>query len=63
MLGERFVSALMTPSIAGEGVPVRTSRREGSAALGANVGLSLTMTSVGSGSPTWGESLLQWMDP
>ena len=58
VLGERLASALLTPSIAEGGVPVGTSRREGSAALGADGESSLTLTSVGGGSPTWGEPLL-----
>jgi len=60
VLGERFASAPLTPSVAGGGVPAGTPRRDGSAALGAGGESSLTLTSVGSGSPAWGEPLLQW---
>ena len=58
MLGERLASAPLSPSIVEGSVPVGTSWREGSAVLGADGGASLTLMSVGSGSPTWGEPLL-----
>ena len=63
VLGERLACALLTPSIAGGGVPVGMSRREGSAAFGADGESSLTLSSVGSGSPTWVEPLLKWTNP
>ena len=63
MLGERFVPTPLAPSITEGGVPVGTSWREGSATLGAGGESSLTLTSVGSGSPIQGEPLLQWTDP
>ena len=58
VLGEMFAFALLTPSIVGGGVLAGTLRREGSTALGADGESSLTLTSVGGGSPTWGEPLL-----
>ena len=58
VLGERFVPAPLAPSIAEGGVLARTSQREGSMALRAGGESSLTLTSVGSGSPMWGEPLL-----
>ena len=58
MLGERSASAPLIPYFTGGGPSVGTSRREGSAALGADGESSLTLTSVGSGSPTRGEPLL-----
>ena len=63
VLGERFASTPLTPSIVGGGVPTGMSRQEGSVTLGADGESSLTLISVGSGSPTWGEPLLQWMNP
>ena len=58
VLGERSVPVPLTPSVAGGGVPAGTPRRDGSAALGAGGESSLTLTSVGSGSPARGEPLL-----
>ena len=58
VLGERFMSTSLTPSVAGGGVLAGTSRREGSAALGADGESSLTSMVVGSDSPTRGEPLL-----
>ena len=58
VLGERFVSASLTPSVVGGGVLVGTSWQEGLAVLGAGGESSLTLTSVGSGSPAQGEPLL-----
>ena len=63
VLGERFVSAPLTPSIAGGGVPAETSWPEGSAVLRAGGESPLTLASVGSCSPVRNEPLLQWMDP
>ena len=63
VLGERFASTPLTLFIAEGGVPVGTSLREGSVELGAGGESSLTLTSVGSGSLTRGEPLLQWMNP
>jgi len=62
-LGERLASVPLTPSIAGGGVPVGMSWREGSAALGAGGESSLALTSVVSDSPMWGEPLLRWTNP
>ena len=58
VLGEGSVSKPLTPSVSEGGVLAGTSRQEGSAALGAGGESSLALTSVGSGSPTWGEPLL-----
>ena len=63
MLGERLASAPLTPSITRGGIPVGTSWREGTVALGAGGESSLALTSVGSGSPEWGEPLLRWSNP
>lgn len=52
LLGERLTSALVTPSVAGGHVLMGMSWREGLAVLGASEESSLTLTSVGSGSPT-----------
>ena len=62
VLGERFMPTPLAPSVAEGGIPIGMSRREGSAALGAGGELSLTLMSVGSGSPARGEPLLQWID-
>jgi hypothetical protein len=58
VLGERFVSASLAPSITGGGVSVGMPRREGSVELGVGEESSLTLTSMGSGLPAWGEPLL-----
>ena len=63
VLGEESASVPLTPSVAGGSVPAGTSRREGSAAIGADGEPSLTLTSVGSDSPMQGEPLLQWVSP
>ena len=60
VLGEECASVPLTNSVAGGSVPAGTSRRGGSAAIGGGREPSLTLTSVGSDSPTWGEPLLQW---
>lgn len=58
VLEERFAPALLAPSIAEGGVLAGMSQREVSAALGAGEESSLTLTSVGSGSPVRGKPLL-----
>ena len=58
VLGERFASAPLTPSVVEGGVLAGTSLREGLAALGASGESSLTLTSMGSGLPVWGKPLL-----
>lgn len=63
VLGERLALAPLTSSAAGGDAPAEASRRVGSAALEASGESSLALTSAGSGSPTWGAPLLQWMDP
>jgi len=63
VLFERLASVPLSPSITGGDVPMGTSRREGSAALGAGGELSLALTLAGSDSPVQGEPLLQWADP
>ena len=63
VLGEESASVLLIPSVAGGSVPAGTSRREGSAAIGAGGEPSLALTSVGSDSPARGEPLLWWASP
>ena len=60
VLGEGPASMPLTPSIAGGSVPMGTSRRGGSAAIGADGEPSLALTSVGSDLPMRGEPLLRW---
>ena len=63
VLGEELASVPLTPSVARGSVPMGTSRRGGSAAIGASGEPSLALTSVGSDLPTQGEPLLRWASP
>ena len=63
VVGERSAPVPLTPFIAGRGVLVVMSWREGSAVLGVSGESSLALTSVGGNSPMQGEPLLWWTSP
>ena len=60
VLREESESVPLTPFVARGSVPTGTSRRDGSAVIGAGGVPSLALMSVGSDSPTRSEPLLEW---